>query len=338
MHNLLLFACVILFVTASVNGLAFSHIDTRTTLPTHLVHQFPNRTWLENLAIRQNGQILLTALSSSELYQVDPIHADRPPALIYTIPGATSLLGIVEMQRDVFYVIAGNWSIVTFSTTSGSYSVWKIDIRQSKVLDDGSIYPPARASKVTDIPEGVLLDGMAVLNKLKGLVVIGDSDTGVVYTLDVETGVYSKTIEDATTDPGGPTHLGINGMKIRGQYLYYTTTGQQIFSRIPINTTSGTPAGPAEILATHLFGDDFSFDAAGNAYIGQSVNDTVAKVTPEGTVTIIVGSLNSSEIAGTTATAIGKTASGHEVLYITTSGGFATPVPVEGGKLVAVYI
>ena len=52
------------------------------------------------------------------------------------------------MQQDVFYVIAGNWSIVTFSSTSGCYLVRKIDIRQSKVLDDGSIYPLARASKI----------------------------------------------------------------------------------------------------------------------------------------------------------------------------------------------
>jgi hypothetical protein len=65
----------------------------------------------------------------------------------------------------------------------------------------------------------------------------------------------------------------------------------------------------------HLLGDDFSLDAAGNAYIGQSVNDAVAKVTPEGTVTIIIGSLNLTEIADMTATAIGRTASGHEVLY-----------------------
>jgi len=57
-------------------------------------------------------------------------------------------------------------------------------------------------SKVTDSPEEVLLDGMAVLNKLKGLIVIGDSDTAVMYTQDVETGLYSKIIHDATTEPG----------------------------------------------------------------------------------------------------------------------------------------
>jgi hypothetical protein len=51
-------------------------------------------------------------------------------------------------------------------------------------------------------------------------------------------------------------------------------TGQQIFYRIPINSTDGTPADE------HFRKDDL--DSAGNAYVGQSVNDTVAKVTPDG--------------------------------------------------------
>jgi hypothetical protein len=184
-----LFASISLLASTSINGLSFPSIDTRATLPTHVIYQFPNKTWLENLAIRQNGQVLVTALSTSELYQVDPVPSGGAATLIYRIPSATSLLGIVELHRDVFYVIAGNWSTVTFTTTSGSYSVWKIDIRHSKAID-GSMHPAAIASKVTDVPEGVLLDGMAVLNKAKGLVVFGDADTGLVYTLDVGTGMY----------------------------------------------------------------------------------------------------------------------------------------------------
>jgi hypothetical protein len=132
-------------------------------------------------------------------------------------------------------------------------------MQQSKVLNDGLIYPPARVLKVTDIPEGVLLDFMVVLNKLKGLVLIGDSDVGVVYTLNVEMGLYSKTIQDATTNPGRPTHLGINGMKVHGWYLYYTTTGQQIFSCICIciNITSGIPTGSVLQIAGKLYNNYF---------------------------------------------------------------------------------
>lgn len=162
--------------------------------------------------MRQNGQMLVIALSTSELYQVDPLNPDNPLTLVHRIPGAKSLFGIAEMQEDVFYAMASNWSTVTFTTTSGSYSVWKIVLRQGEALD-GPMHPLAIISKVTDIPEGILLDGMTVLNKPRGLIVVGDCRTGVVYTLDVETGRCSKTMEDATMKPGGPSNLEINGMR-----------------------------------------------------------------------------------------------------------------------------
>jgi hypothetical protein len=149
------------------------------------------------LAIRQNGQILVTILSAPELYQVDPFHTDNPPTLIHHIPGAMSLLGIVELQQDVFYVIAGNVSIETLQATNGSYSLWKVEMDTGDVVD-GAMNPPAIISKVTDIPEGVALNGIAVLNESRGLAVIGDAGAGQVFTVDVETGTYSKTIEDPT--------------------------------------------------------------------------------------------------------------------------------------------
>jgi len=285
------------------------------------------------LAVRQNGQILVTVLSAPELYQVDPFHTDSPPTLIHRIPGVLGLLGIVELQNDVFYVIAGNWSVDTLQTANGSYSLWKVEMGSS----NGAINSPAIVSKVTDIPEGVFLNGIAVLNESRGLVVIGDSGAGQVFTVDVETGTYSKTIEDPTMKPTPSLQLGINGLKISGGFLYYTTSAQAAFNRIPINGTDGSPAGPAEVVARFILGDDFSFDPVGNAYISQDPLNTVAKVTPAGVVSIVAGSLDSTQVAGATATAFGRTHNDRSVLYVTTSGGYLGPVVMQGGKVVAIY-
>jgi hypothetical protein len=332
-----LHACIFFLAAAGVNGLAYTHIDTNTTLPTRDIHQFPNATFVENLAIRQNGQIIVTVLTAPELYQVDPVQTENSPALIHRIPDAIGLLGIIELQQDIFYVIAGNWSVWALQSTAGSYSVWKIDMRASKVLN-GLVHPPAIVSKVTDIPEGVFLNGMTVLDKTKGLVVIGDAGAGAVFTLDVWSGAYSKTIDDPTMKPGGSLPLGINGMKIRDQHLYYANTGQEIFCRIPINSADGTSAGLAEVIVRNFFGDDFSFDQlTGNAYVGQNVRNTVAKITPDGVVTVVAGNLNSALVAGPTSTAFGKTHDDLSILYVTTSGGIGSPVKVEGGKVVAIY-
>jgi hypothetical protein len=246
-----------------------------------------------------------------------------------------SLLGIVELQQDVFYVIAGNVSIETPQATNGSYSLWKVEMDTGDVVD-GAMNPPAIISKVTDIPKGVALNGIAVLNESRGLVVIGDAGAGQVFTVDVETGTYSKTVEDPTMAPTPSTQLGINGMKIKGGYLYYTTSAQATFNRIPINGDDGSPAGPAEVLARFFLADDFSFDPAGNAYFAQNAVNTVAKVTPAGVVSIVAGNLDSSLVAGSTATKFGRTPNDRSVLYVTTTGGYLSPVVLQGGKVVAI--
>jgi hypothetical protein len=250
-------------------------------------------------------------------------------ALVSRIPNVTGLLGIVEMQPlDVFYAIAGNFSLANLTSTNGSYSIWTIDMRR----------PSAVVSKLTDIPEGNSLNGIAALNESQGLLVVGDAGAGVVYTLNVHTGNYSKTIDDPTMKPNSSYPIGINGIKVRDGYLYYTSEAQELFCRIPINTTSGTATGPAEIIATNIFGDDFSLDQAGNAYVGENIRNVVAEITPGGNVSVVAGSLNSTLVAGATSTAFGRTSGNGSVLYVTTSGGLGSPVRAEGGKVVAIYI
>jgi hypothetical protein len=126
-------------------------------------------------------------------------------------------------------------------------------------------------------------------------------------------------------------------MKIRAGYLYYTVTGQEIFSHIPISDADGTPTGLAKVIANNVFGDDFSFDRIGNAYIGQNSQNAVAKINPEGAVTVVAGNLNSTRVAGATATEFGRTQRDRSVLYVTTSGGFGSPVKLKCGKVVAIY-
>lgn len=322
-------ACITLLASVSASGAVLSRTEANATLATRDIYQFPNETWLENLAIRQNGHILVTVLTAPEVWQVDPFHTDSPATLIYRFPGVIGLLGIVELQQDVFYTISGNFTVATTESTSGSYSIWKIDMRSN----GGHTI----VSKLVDIPEGVLLNGMAVLNEKKGLVVVGDAGAGVVFTLDVGTGRYSKTMGDPTMKPTSSFPIGINGIKIRGRYLYYATTAQELFSRILINSDDGTAAGPVEGIAKNVFGDDFSLDESGNAYVGENVKDVVAKITPEGVVTVVAGSLNSTLVAGATSTEFGRTRVDRSVLYVTTSGGIGSSAPVEGGKVVAIY-
>jgi hypothetical protein len=213
--------------------------------------------------------------------------------------------------------------------TSGSYSIWKIDMHSN-----GS---PVIISKLVDILKGVFLNGMAVLNEKKGLIVVGDAGAGVVFMLDVGTGRYSKTMDNATMKPTSSFLIGINGIKICERYLHYAITAQELFSWMLINSDDGIAARPVKGIVKNVFGDNFSLDQLGNAYIGENVKDVVAKITSEGVVMVMAGSLNSTLVASASFTEFGKMPVDHSMLYVTTLGGIGSSAPVEGGKVVAIY-
>ncbi|MGV7904351.1 hypothetical protein PJN93_31540, partial [Mycobacterium kansasii] len=65
---------------------------------------FPLNYFLENIAVRTDGSILVTALNHSELWYLPAPTSAIPvePILIATLDGLT--MGIVEAEPDIFYV------------------------------------------------------------------------------------------------------------------------------------------------------------------------------------------------------------------------------------------
>jgi hypothetical protein len=90
-----------------------------------VVWQFPNGTWIENLAVRQSGEILASSLSRFALYQVDPFsHTETTIAEF----GNAGVLGIAEVENDVFVVVTAEVNLVTSVATPGSAKAWKVDM------------------------------------------------------------------------------------------------------------------------------------------------------------------------------------------------------------------
>ena len=134
--------------------------------------------------------------------------------------------------------------------------------------------------------------------------------------------------------------LGINGVHTRDGSLYFTNSLQKLFGRVPISS-SGTATGPYKVIAYNGFGDDFTFDFEGNAFVAQDPGDALEKITPEGKVTILAGNTNSTILEGDTSAAFGRTWRDWETLYVTTNGGITGLVPgtrVVGGKVLAVDV
>lgn len=117
-------SAVLAICTFCTSALAAPSSFSRSTAVTLKdIATFPNGTWIENSYVRSNGQILVSLLTSPDIYEVDPT-GKVAPKLVLSIPGYLGLLGFAELQEDVFAVIAGNFSLATFETTIGKLKIY----------------------------------------------------------------------------------------------------------------------------------------------------------------------------------------------------------------------
>jgi hypothetical protein len=298
-------------------------LERRSVLPltVHTIYEGAVPTWHENLAVRSNGQLLVTRLDTPILEQIDPT-GKLAPAIVNTFPSTyAGCLGITETTPDVFYVVAAAPFDGNFVKTSGNSSVFKVDMTKFAVNSAGVVTKNATITKVTDLPTAGFLNGMTTIDAAAGLLYIADSYNGWIYRLNVHTGVYSIMINDAKMKylPGSITNLGINGVKIRGPYLYWSNSGNPIFTRIPINKV-GAAIGPSEVVASVRQVDDFVFRADGTAWMAQNQIQSLS-VIENGQATLVAGNNYSTILAGVTAGQFGRTSATRNILYLTTNGG-----------------
>lgn len=91
-----------------------------------VVWTFDNNTWIENIAVRSNGAILATSIDRHTLYSVDPFA--HTANTVHTFAPTDRLLGITEIEDDVFIISSANESIATNEASPGSSKLWKIDM------------------------------------------------------------------------------------------------------------------------------------------------------------------------------------------------------------------
>lgn len=339
-NMLLLFLTILAFVVA--NGAA-AHV--------HTLYQFPIGSWLENIAVRSNGNLLLTRLDVPELWQLDPSSRGTAPERLVSVPDATSVFGIAEIAHDVFAFAAGNFSSDT-GTVAGSWNVRKLDFTGGK---------EPRTSKIADVPSAVgPLNGLTVLPATGPPhgVLVGDIRTGVVYHISPLTGDVNIAVNDSLTAAApNPTFgdTGVNGIHVhpsRPDALYLANTGKNILASQPIDALNGQPTEEGTVIANvttkpAAFNfDDFALphdvvrdDAA---YIVTGSGNSVERLSlTDGTREHIAGGLNRTLIAGPTSAAFGRGRKDQNVLYVVTSGAQAAPVSgteIVGAQVVAIDV
>ncbi|KAK4941996.1 hypothetical protein LTR10_018177 [Elasticomyces elasticus] len=112
--------------------------------------------------------------------------------------------------------------------------------------------------------------------------------------------------------------LGINGLHVIDQYLYFTNTNKGSLSRVPLNMTTGGALGLVELLvqSAQIYPDDFTVDFQGKVWLASDadnelvllVNATAPSAAFSSIIQVVSGSPNAARIMGLSAMAFGPSA------------------------------
>ena len=264
---------------------------------------------MENIAVRANGKILVTLVDVPEVWQIDPLASPATAEVVYHFPDATSCFGIAEYAPDVFAVNVGTFDYHTVVAKAGSFSVWSVDMgsEQSHSGWHHRTKHGPKAHKIADIAPAEFLNGMTALPANPSTVLLGDTSAGLIYSLNTASGDYTVLIDDPALKPNqsAPVPIGVNGIHFApgaDDFVYFTNTLKRpMFSRIPVDPTTGTQTGSDEVVVesfAELGGgpDDFAISGDGKAaYIADGALNGLLKVDlSSGKEAVLVGGTDSS--------------------------------------------
>jgi hypothetical protein len=306
-------------------------LTTIATLPEHY--------FLENIAVRSDGSMLVTALNRRELWYIPAPGGDATAVgaiLLCTLDNHP--MSIVETEPDVFYV-----------STLGVATLERLDLRG---WTPGTPVNRTRVLSFENFSAG--LNGSTLL--APGVILIADCAAGLIWRVDLtDDGLAGKPTvwlqHDSMapgTDPSTAVHLtqtatipypGVNGVRYapQGNYVYYTGSWRQIFMRVAVDPLSHEPVGEPEVIAEGIHAvDDFIVDEnAGVAYITTHIDNAIHRVplqpesaTPETKHVIVAGEPLDEKLLGPSSAAWGRGSADYgRVAYVTTDGAHTGPNP-----------
>ena len=287
----------------------FNQTDA-TLAPVSSVHDFTPGTWLENLRVRKNGEILVTwTAPEPAIYQINASSDDA--ALVAKIPDLTSVSGIAEGLEDVFYVNALNLSLDTLQGQKGSNSIWELNLWN---FDPGTQIVP---KLVLALPDAGLLNGLAVFDATRGIYFTADFQEGKIYRADVQTGNWTVALADQYTARG--PEGAADGLAVHESFLYFTGNGANVLARAPLDN-DGHVTGPTEVILPDYPSDDLTFDRNGNLYL--TYNTTAVAVLRHGSTQACV---IADGLTNPTAVRFGRTRYDEHMLYVISRGSPSVP-------------
>jgi hypothetical protein len=294
------------------------------------VAQFPAGDFLENLAVRADGSILVTVENKYQLWYVPaPTGATAvQPLLLHTFQQPT--MGIVEAEPDVFYVSTSDLS------KPGESYLQRVDLRS---WQPGM---PVPVNTVLKFPAPVqFLDGSTLV--APGVILAADATAGLIWRVDLSADGMSGTARVWLKDPSMeldpnnhiPAQPAVNGVRYdaKTHSLYYTSTAQKFFMREQVDPVTLDPVNAPQLVAYGSQWDDFALDTNAGAAIATTHRQNTLEWVPLDPALgqakqTIAGVPLDPELLGPSGFAWGRGPNDYgSVGYMTTDGGRTAPPP-----------
>ena len=299
--------------------------DTQAKLT--VVAEFPEQFFLENMAIRSDGSMLVTVQNRHELWFVPAPGGTSPvkPILLSNFEFNTTF--VVEWKPERFILGVAD----VYRTHEAR--LYEIDLR------GWSPGTPIAPRLVLEFPKPwVGLNGACLIAPN---VLLAAGIANLIWRVELGDNAHASARiwlqhDSMKNRPGQrkPEQPGINGVQFNAKdgYLYYTTTSQQMMLRVKVDPATGDAAGLPEFVAGGREWDDFLIDdEAGVAYATTHRENTIDRVrlAHDGNRrgrTVIAGEPFTEMLVGPSAGAWGR-APGNKgrIAYFSSDGGTAQP-------------
>jgi len=293
------------------------------------IASFPPNYFLENLTVRSDDSLLVTAMTRRELWYVPPARTAEgaSPVLLHTFDQLT--MSLTEIEPDVFYLCTSN------VYTDHKSSLHRIDLRDWHA---GATIEP---HKVLDFPaEARALNGSCLIGPRT--IVVADSAAGLIWRVDLSSdgatpavGVWLR--HESMGNYAGrmkPEQPGVNGVRFAAKlgFLYYTSTAKKLFMRVKVDPVTLEAVGEPEHVSVGRMADDFCIDEnSGVAYLTTHRENTIDCVSLDPARNserfIVVGEPLDEDLIGPSSAAWGRLPGEYgRRAFITSDGGTASPL------------
>jgi sugar lactone lactonase YvrE len=192
----------------------------------------------------------------------------------------------------------GNVYVSVTSCNAPDLGVWKVT-------------PQGQTSQLAALPAGAAPNGIAYHG---GWLYVADAIGGAVYRVHSDGNGPAQLWTNSSLLAPVPLPLtpGPNGVQVFHDEVYVAVSDRAHVVAFPIETDGS--AGTPRVHVSGIGLDDFAFDVQGNLYGTTDPFNTVVRITPEGTVTVLLTAADGLD--GPTAAAFG-TGGDNKNLYIT---------------------